>query len=313
MMARAFLRIHAPSSLMRQANTADMTRRSSSYEARLAKYASREFEVQVPDLRRADVDPTIFEHSLNCIKGLARLLILEELSKPETRFSYLESRRNLRRCIKNKIIYSRRMRRKRKGDLKAEEEIIGIDMNDYEVSQMHMHYGPRWTAQRIERLIYQTDMGINCNYFQSKPKNKDRRLQRHVAFFGTMKECLEDLCEYCPEPKNDEEKALQEEDDKVYIHGRIAFIEEDQGRQSITGSFNPTDIGGWSELAYLGPIEELFAAVAAKDRNAVQALITPQEKLILIDVVTLDVRRCRLLLSAPQRISVWISPMLESA
>ena len=45
--------------LMRQANTVDMTRRSPSYEVRLAKYASRGFEVYVPDLRRADVDPTV--------------------------------------------------------------------------------------------------------------------------------------------------------------------------------------------------------------------------------------------------------------
>lgn len=27
------------------------------------------------------------------------------------------------------------------------------------------------------------------------PKNKDRRLHRHPAFFGTMAECLEDCCE----------------------------------------------------------------------------------------------------------------------
>ena len=39
-----------------------------------------------------------------------------------------------------------------------------------------------------------------------------------------MKECLEDLCEYCPEPRNDEEKALQEEEDKTYVRGRIALV-----------------------------------------------------------------------------------------
>lgn len=46
--------------LMRQSNTVDMTRRSPSYEVRLAKYASRGFEVYVPDLRRADIDPTVW-------------------------------------------------------------------------------------------------------------------------------------------------------------------------------------------------------------------------------------------------------------
>ena len=45
-----------------QANTIDMTRRSPSYEMRLAKYAERGFEVLVPPLVRARVDPFLFEN-----------------------------------------------------------------------------------------------------------------------------------------------------------------------------------------------------------------------------------------------------------
>jgi hypothetical protein len=45
--------------MMRQCNTVDMTRRSPSYEIRLAKYSGRAFEVYVPTLRRSDVDPTV--------------------------------------------------------------------------------------------------------------------------------------------------------------------------------------------------------------------------------------------------------------
>ena len=45
--------------MMRQCNTIDVTRRSPSYEVRLAKYSSRDFEVYVPSLRRAEVDPTV--------------------------------------------------------------------------------------------------------------------------------------------------------------------------------------------------------------------------------------------------------------
>lgn len=44
---------------MRQANTVDVTRRSPSYEVRLAKYSIRGFEVKIPALRRADIDPTV--------------------------------------------------------------------------------------------------------------------------------------------------------------------------------------------------------------------------------------------------------------
>ena len=53
--------------MMRQANTIDITRRSPSYEVRLAKYASRGFEIYVPDLRRADIDPTVrVQHRCLC-------------------------------------------------------------------------------------------------------------------------------------------------------------------------------------------------------------------------------------------------------
>lgn len=42
---------------IRQANTIDITRRSPSYEVRLAKYALREFEILFPSLRRENIDP----------------------------------------------------------------------------------------------------------------------------------------------------------------------------------------------------------------------------------------------------------------
>ena len=73
------------------------------------------------------------------------------------------------------------------------------------------------------------------------PKNKDRRLHRHSAFFGTMRECIEDCCEvylascfrksvltpaaqYCPEPGNAEEHGLQDEEDKLYVRGRVSCV-----------------------------------------------------------------------------------------
>jgi hypothetical protein len=46
-------------SMMRQSNTVDMTRRSPSYEIRLAKYSSRGFEVYIPGLKRGEIDPTV--------------------------------------------------------------------------------------------------------------------------------------------------------------------------------------------------------------------------------------------------------------
>lgn len=100
------------------------------------------------------------------------------------------------------------MKKKYKGDLKGDEE-AGLEMSDYDVISLHIPYGPGWDARRIEKLVYQTDLGMNCKSHRLtlplltddvstapfNPKNKDRRLHRHAAFFGTMQECLEDCCE----------------------------------------------------------------------------------------------------------------------
>jgi hypothetical protein len=52
--------------MMRQCNTVDMTRRSPSYEVRLAKYAERCYEVYVPTLNRDKIDPTVHLFRFNC-------------------------------------------------------------------------------------------------------------------------------------------------------------------------------------------------------------------------------------------------------
>lgn len=96
--------------------------------------------------------------------------------------------------------------------------------------------------------------------------------------------------QYCPVPKNDEERELQKVEDESYLRGRVQyvpyyphpyillsrllrFIIEDAGRQSISGSFNPIDEGEWTEQAYMGPTEKFFAAIAAHDRNTVGNMI----------------------------------------
>lgn len=57
--SRVYASPRAIVAMMRQCNTVDVTRRSPSYEVRLTKYSSRDFEVFVPQLNRADIDPTV--------------------------------------------------------------------------------------------------------------------------------------------------------------------------------------------------------------------------------------------------------------
>lgn len=160
--------------MMRQCNTVDMTRRSPSYEIRLAKYSQRAFEVYVPTLKRDEIDPTvsypfwlnyilylifssqIYERSIARMEGLARLLALEKLKDDNMRNAFLEGRRQLRgRPNTYNRHQNRRNKRKYKGDLKAETG-MGIEMNDYDVASLHIPYGPGWDARRIDKLVYQT-------------------------------------------------------------------------------------------------------------------------------------------------------------
>lgn len=57
--------------LVSQSNPVNLTRRSLTYEMRLAKYAQRGFEVPVPGLDRGRVDPTLFERQWNKVRMAA--------------------------------------------------------------------------------------------------------------------------------------------------------------------------------------------------------------------------------------------------
>ncbi|KAF8169046.1 hypothetical protein K438DRAFT_1921395 [Mycena galopus ATCC 62051] len=257
---RVYANPRAIVAMMRQCNT-----------VRLAKYSARAFEVYVPTLSRADIDPTIYERSIVRVTGLARLLVLEKLTNTDERFTFLESRRTLRGRPNPLNQYKRRQKRKFKGDLKGEaNSLSGLEMNDYDVASLHIPYGPGWDARRIDKLVYQTDLGMNSTF---NPKNKGRRLHRHPAFFGNIEEVIEDCCENCPAPVDEDERKLQTEEDGGFIRGRISFIQDDPGRQTLSGSFNPIDVGEWSAQVYIGPTERFFAAIEAHDRAGVQRML----------------------------------------
>ena len=82
--------VRAHHALVTRKNTIDFTRRSPSYEMRLAKYGIRGFEVEVNDLQRDLIDPGVFERPWNSLEGLAKLLVLERLRTPEQRSHFFE-------------------------------------------------------------------------------------------------------------------------------------------------------------------------------------------------------------------------------
>lgn len=50
-------------------------------------------------------------------------------------------------------------------------------------------------------------------------------------------------------------------------------MQEDPGRQMMTGSFHPIDEGEWATQAYLGPVEKLFQAVTSDDLETVVDIV----------------------------------------
>jgi hypothetical protein len=49
--------------------------------------------------------------------------------------------------------------------------------------------------------------------------------------FGRVEDVVNDCCGYCPVPVTEEEKEVAEEEQKVFVSGRISFMKDDPGRQ----------------------------------------------------------------------------------
>ena len=149
----------ALASFVTQANTIDLTRRSPSYENRLAKYAHRGFEVYWPNIDRSKIDPTILERSFSHVVGLARLLVMEKLPTREAREAYISDRRAERKRPSPGYQPHRAMRR----NIKARQpEDVAEWAVEEDVSSYHtftVPYGPKYNAKKVsERAIFLTSV-----------------------------------------------------------------------------------------------------------------------------------------------------------
>lgn len=150
----------ALSAFVTQANRIDITRRSPSYENRLAKYARRGFEVHWPNLDRSKIDPTIFERSFSHVLGLARLLVMEKLPTSNARDSYLDDRRAERDRPPS---LAEKFYRHPGGNLKElQPEDVAEWVDDEDVSNYHtftIPYGPKYTAKKVIYISLQDRKG----------------------------------------------------------------------------------------------------------------------------------------------------------
>ncbi|KAJ3294904.1 hypothetical protein HK104_003182 [Borealophlyctis nickersoniae] len=249
--------------IMSQSNTVDMTRRSPSYEMRLAKYGDRGYEIRVPLIDRTRIDPQIFERSYDKVNGLGRLLVLESIKDPAARMTFKEEQRvrKLRPAHEKAGDYAR-LDWARSGDLKSS----GVDANDY--NNVLLAYGPEWPAKRLRKLAHQKDYILN-NPFLIHRIRKTRHHQ-HPTFYGTMSDIMEDCCGQCPPLPEDWDPA----EDSVFVRGKLKFVVDNPGRQEI-GSFNPITDEDWTADAYVPEgLETLLNAISNNRVETVDDLLT---------------------------------------
>eukprot|EP00854_Cymbomonas_tetramitiformis_P018187 gene18187-21666_t len=230
--------------LVSQILPVDMTRRSPTYEMRLAKYASRGFEVAVPALERRRVDPMLFERSWKNVRGLAKLLLLEVLRTPEARTRYKELHRSNKRRPPARPRFGklRAYSQTRWAEERLEELRAGADASDY--STVFLPWGPGHCARNTMGMMHTKDYILNSPWFA-----KERRHHIHPCFFGTMPEVLKDCCPNDPPIPDD----VNPEELEAFVRGKLTFLVDNPGRQMI-GSFHPITDEDWSEGAYFSEV-----------------------------------------------------------
>ncbi|KAJ3507004.1 hypothetical protein NLJ89_g6545 [Agrocybe chaxingu] len=217
----------ATAACIAQRNTIDLTRRSPSYEL---------FNPFLWDMPR----------------GLARLVVLEGCRQSYyLNFSFPSNRKALER--KDIIKYL-------EGDADDTEE------NNYDHTVLQVPYASGWDAASIKQLLSKK-VSISLNLQDTAAygnlhiqediisseynlRNTDRHLHRHVLFVcDKIQDCFGNFCASCPAPRDDEERKLQQEEEKIYIHGPLRFIRDNPGRQ-LVGSFYPLTANDWTAEAY---------------------------------------------------------------
>ncbi|GMH44672.1 hypothetical protein BSKO_12624 [Bryopsis sp. KO-2023] len=228
--------------LVNQINPLNLTRRSPTYEVRLAKYARRGFEVPIPDLQRDRIDPTLFERPLHKVTGLAKLLLLERLPTAGQRLEHKRSEMLSRISVALKSTRKSKWRTRMNPSMeeRLEKALMGKDeFSDY--STIFLPWGRGYTAEKCARLMKAKDFWLN-----SQEKVNKRTYKVHPCFFGTAETILKDCAvDDPPIPEKVEKKYLE-----GFVRGPLTFIEDDPGRQMI-GSFHPISEADYCAGAYV--------------------------------------------------------------
>eukprot|EP01060_Flectonema_neradi_P006537 TRINITY_DN1442_c1_g3_i1.p1 TRINITY_DN1442_c1_g3~~TRINITY_DN1442_c1_g3_i1.p1 ORF type:complete len:1977 (+),score=404.23 TRINITY_DN1442_c1_g3_i1:58-5931(+) len=227
----------------KQINTVDLTRRSLTYEIRLAKYAKRGFGVLIPgfDTNYAK-RPTLPVKELN---GLAKLLALDR--DEDNHCALRKHGLNRRVSVKSRTDYS--------GSTDDEKGLP----SDY--SNVFLPWGPRWASWKIGHYLENRD---KSQYFAKIKSNPS--YHAHIAVSGPN--ALDGFASWCPKCHTEKKTGITESsrpskeqmgwDDKTdrevdkeasstFVFGKPHWMRDNPGTQLMTGSFHPVEDDKWMD------------------------------------------------------------------
>ncbi|KAJ3443233.1 ankyrin repeat ph and sec7 domain containing protein secg-related [Anaeramoeba flamelloides] len=250
--------------IVKMQNTVDMSRRSPTYEKRLAKYATRGFSILIPFLDRTKIDPQIYEKRSDRLHGLARLLLFEKMKTSSDHTLYREFQRlkKLRPQSNPGNMFWGRL-----NPQLNDKPYCDIDENSDEsdYSTVCFGWGREWTADKIQKLMYKKDFILNSEWY-----DPDKKIHTHPCFFGTAEQILGNCCD---DPKCGKVNPDEYFEEGVYVYGELKWKVVDPGEQRI-GSFHPITDEDWVHEAYvLTDFSELCQAVIENDSEKLKTLI----------------------------------------
>ena len=228
----------------KQINTIDLTRRSLTYEIRLAKYAKRGFGVLIPGL---DLDYAVKQtQPVKVLNGLAKLMALDR------------DEDNLCNTRKLGFLQKRRTTTDYSGSTDDEKCLA----SDY--SNVFLPWGPAWGSWHMGQYLESRDKAHHFNKVKENPS-----YHAHIAIRGPN--VLSGFSSWCPkctalqkkmkkgcapapskiqmgwESKSD--VAAEKEALCTYVFGQPRWMRENPGTQLMTGSFHPVEDNMWMDGA----------------------------------------------------------------
>ncbi|PRP86651.1 ankyrin repeat-containing protein [Planoprotostelium fungivorum] len=209
---RVWVTPRAARAIRKKYNLVNVTRRSTSYEYRLFKYAKRGYSVMVSDLDMSRVDTNLYSKKFNECQGLARLLLYNARPSPP---------------LGHGLIHSVQLGLSK---LVLPENMGWTDTHDY--AGFVLPWGPRWTFSSLSSLIYRFNLSIG----KKSPANDVHYIR--VAQLRNFSDGSMHWNEHYELEKVMEEMSWLTENPMR------------QGEQMMTGSFHPLSSQDWMKGVY---------------------------------------------------------------